>query len=105
MVEKEHDPGEKEEFPQELRFIVTNDSTHDFDLTLEVVVGHNQLLGAIYRVGWGSAEEWHVSFAGRQHIGTKGIELSWETFQKIYQKFAEFREQMATGTENIQDPG
>lgn len=61
MAERGHDLAKKEESLQELRFTITSHSTHDFDLSLEVSVGHH-LKAAIYRVGWDSAEEWRVSF-------------------------------------------
>ena len=93
----------REESSQELRFLVVNDPTHDFDLTQEALIG-DWLSAAIYRVGWGSAEEWRVSFSPRQQ-GSQAFELSWETFQKIAQTFAAFREEMRPKTEDSQGSG
>lgn len=87
-----------------LRFTITHDATHDFDLALEVSVGHH-LNAADYRVGWDSAEEWRVSFSAPHQTGTEGSELSCEAFQQIYQKFAEFREQMKRDTEDTRGSG
>ena len=51
----------REEPRQELHFVIVNDGAHDFDLTQEALIG-DRMVAVIYRVGWGSAEEWHVSF-------------------------------------------
>ena len=93
----------REESPQELRFVVVNDPTHDFDLTQEAIIG-NEIVAVMYRAGWGSAEEWRVSFF-LQPEGSQAGTLSWETFQKITQTFAAFREEIRRETETFQSLG
>lgn len=75
---------------QELHFIVANDPAHDFDLMQEAWIG-DWMVAVIYRVGWESAEEWHISFFPQQK---ENLELPWEIYQKITQTFAAFREEM-----------
>ena len=87
---EENDLEKRETSLQELHFIVANDDAHDFDLMQEAWIG-NQMVAVIYRVGWGAAMEWRVSFYPRQN---GGLELPWETYQKITQTFAAFREEM-----------
>jgi hypothetical protein len=82
----------REEAPQVLHFVVVNDPTHDFDLTQEAWIG-DQMVAMIYRVGWDSAEQWHVSFFPELEEGQE-CELSWEVFQRITQTFTAFREEM-----------
>jgi hypothetical protein len=43
-------PIKREESPQELRFVVVNDPTHDFDLTQEAIIG-NEIVAVIYETG------------------------------------------------------
>lgn len=83
---KREEPGEK------LHFAVREDAGHASDLIQEATVG-DWLYASIARVGWGSAQQWRVLFHSR-HGGSSDFELSWETFQKITQNFAAFREEM-----------
>jgi len=78
---------------EQIRFIVTNDPEHDFDLMLEAYEG-NELIADVRNVddGW----------AVRLFIENPLYEISWENFVRIQKTFSQFVAEMTTPSESRQ---
>ena len=76
---------------EQLRFIVTNDPEHDFDLMLEAYRGH-ELLADVRLV----EDDWAVRFFMEESL----YELSWEAFARMHKTFSQFIAEMTVPRES-----